>query len=42
MLKGIDDEIDGIVEGHHVAGHVRVGDGDGLAFHHLLNPKRYN
>ena len=38
--EGIDDEVDGIVEGHHEAGHVGVGDGDGLALHHLLDPKR--
>ena len=40
MLKGIHDEIDCVVKSHHEAGHVGIRDGDRLALHHLLNPKR--
>src|SRR3712207_851786 len=40
MGEGIDNEIYGIIEGHHEAGHFRIGDGDRLTLHHLLYPER--
>lgn len=39
VLEGVDHQVDGVVQGHHEAGHLRVGDGDWLAFHHLLHPQ---
>ena len=42
VLKGIDDQIHGIVQRHHETGHVRIGDRDRFTLHHLLHPKRDN
>lgn len=38
--EGVDHEIDGVVERHHEARHLRIGDGDRLTLHHLLDPER--
>ena len=42
VLEGVYHEVHRIVKGHHEARHVRVGDGNGLALHHLLHPQRYH
>ena len=40
VLECVEHQIDGIVQGHHEAGHVGIGDRNGLAVGHLLNPQR--
>ena len=40
MLEGVDHKINGIVQRHHEARHVRVRDRDGFTLHHLLHPQR--
>ena len=42
VLERVYHQVHRIVKGHHEARHVRVGDGDGLALHHLLHPQRYH
>ena len=39
MSESIDNKVHCIIQCHHEAGHVRVGDGNGFALLHLLNPK---
>lgn len=39
MLKGIHHQVHRVVEGHHEAGHVGVGDGNLLATHYLVLPE---
>ena len=42
VLERVYHEVHRVVKGHHEARHVRVGDGNGLALHHLLHPQRYH
>ena len=42
LLERVYHQVHRIVKGHHEARHVRVGDGNGLALHHLLHPQRYH
>ena len=39
VLERVQDQVYGIVEGHHEAGHVGVGDGDDLVGFHLFYPQ---
>ncbi len=39
-LEGVEDEVHRVVEGHHEARHVGIGDGDGLPFLDLLQEQR--
>lgn len=39
MLKRIDHRIQGIIDGHHEASHVRIGDGQGFARQDLTDEK---
>jgi hypothetical protein len=40
MLEGIHDEVHRIIDGHHEAGHVRIGDRQGLARQYLTDGRR--